>query len=167
MPDTVVGLFRTRSEANAALGKLKEAGFGPEQVSVSTPSFRRRGRYGLKVVIGIVIGTLFGAMVGAIVTGIVPGVHPLISGNMLATFAFAAVAGAATGGLAGGLLSMSASGDRALFYEQEVESGRILITVAGPRLEVAREVLKAAGAMEAEPVEAPLEESGRPRPESG
>jgi len=164
MPDTVVGLFRTRSEASAGLGKLKEAGFGPDQVSVSTPSFRRRGRYGFKVAAGIVSGTLLGGVVGAIVTGIVPGVHPLISGNMVATFAL--VAGAATGGLAGGLLSMSASGDRALFYEQEVESGRFLITVAGPRLEVARDVLKAAGAMEAEPVEAPLE-PGRPRPESG
>jgi hypothetical protein len=83
---------------------------------------------------------------------------------MVATFVL--VAGAATGGLAGGLLSMSASGDRALFYEQEVESGRFLITVAGPRLEVARDVMRAAGAMEAEPVETPLQ-GGRPRPESG
>ncbi len=38
MPDTVVGLFRTRSEAEAGLGKLKEAGFGPDQLSVSTPA---------------------------------------------------------------------------------------------------------------------------------
>ena len=166
MPDTIVGLFRTRSEVEAGLGKLKEAGFGPDQVSVSTPAFRRRGRYGRKVAAGIVVGTILGALLGAIVTGIVPGVHPLISGNLVATFALAAVAGAATGGLAGGLLSMSASGDRALFYEQEVESGRFLITVGGPRLDVARDVLKAAGAMEAEPVEAPLE-PGRPRPESG
>jgi len=165
MPDTVVGLFRTRSEASAALGKLKEAGFGPEQVSVSTPAFRRRGRYGLKVVIGIVVGTILGALLGAIVTGIVPGAHPLISGNLAATFALAAVAGAATGGLAGGLLSMSASGDRALFYEQEVESGRYLVSVAPPGLENARAVLLAAGAMEAAPVEAPLQQ-GRPRPEA-
>jgi len=166
MPDTVVGLFRNRPEAEAALGKLKEAGFGSDQVSMSTPAVRRRGRYGLKVAVGIAVGTLLGALAGAIATGMVPGVHPLVYGNVVATFAFAAVAGAATGGLAGGLLSMSASGDRALYYEQEVESGRYLVSVAGPRLEVARDVLQAAGAMEAEPVEAPLE-NGRPRPESG
>ena len=114
---------------------------------------------------GILIGTLIGAIVGAVVTGMVPGVHPLISGNLLATFAFAAVAGAATGGLAGGLVSMAASGDRALFYEQEVESGRYLVSVAPPGLENARAVLLAAGAMEAAPVEAPLQ-PGRPRPEA-
>ena len=167
MPETVVGLFRTRSEADGALRKLEEAGFGPDQVSVSTPRIGRRGHYGLKVLAGILIGTLIGAIVGAVVTGMVPGVHPLISGNLLATFAFAAVAGAATGGLAGALVSMAASGDRALFYEQEVESGRYLVSVAPPGLENARAVLLAAGAMEAAPVEAPLQQKqGRPRPEA-
>ena len=166
MPDTVVGLFRSRPEAEGALRKLKEAGFGPDQVAVSTPHAGRRGHYGLKVLGGIVAGTVLGALVGAIATGMVPGVHPLVAGNLLATFLFAAVAGAATGGLAGALLSMAASGDRALFYEQEVESGRFLVSVSGPRLEEARDLLRAAGAMEAAPVEAPLD-PGRPRPESG
>jgi len=166
MPDTVVGLFRSRPEAEGALRKLKEAGFGPDQVAVSTPHAGRRGHYGLKVLGGIVAGTVLGALVGAIATGMVPGVHPLVAGNLLATFPFAAVAGAATGGLAGALLSMAASGDRALFYEQEVESGRFLVSVSGPRLEEARDLLRAAGAMEAAPVEAPLD-PGRPRPESG
>ena len=166
MPDTVVGLFRSRPEAEVALRKLKEAGFGPDQVAVSTPHAGRRGHYGLKVLGGIVAGTVLGALVGAVATGMVPGVHPLVAGNLLATFLFAAAAGAATGGLAGALLSMAASGDRALFYEQEVESGRFLVSVSGPRLEEARDVLRAAGAMEAAPVEAPLD-PGRPRPESG
>jgi hypothetical protein len=119
MPATVVGLFRTRIEADRALGKLKEAGFGPDRSAISTPQFRRRGRYAGKVLVGIVIGVL---------------------------------------------ASMGASGDQALFYEQEVESGRILIRVSGPVLERAWDILRAAGAMEAAPVEAPLE---RPRPESG
>lgn len=166
MPDSVAGLFATRSEADLALRKLKEAGFGPDQVSVSTPRARRHGHYGAKVVAGLVIGTLLGAVVGAVVAGMVPGVHPLIPGSMWATFAFAAVTGAATGGVAGGLISMAASGDRALYYEQEVESGRVLITVTGPRLEEAALLLRDAGAMEAAPVEAPLK-SGRPRPEGG
>ena len=164
MPDTVVGLFRTRAEADQALGKLKEAGFGPDQVAVSTPHFRRRGHYFAKVFVGVVIGTLIGAVVGAVATGMVPGVKPLVSGHVLATFLFAAGAGAATGSLAGMLISMSASGDRALFYEQEVESGRILISVSPPNLEAAREIMRMAGAMESAPVEAPLK---RPRAESG
>src|SRR6266550_3363160 len=165
MPDTVVGLFRSRPESDKALRKLKEAGFGPDEVAVSTPHAGRRGHYGLKLLGGIAAGTVLGTLVGAIATGMVPGVHPLVAGNLLATFLFAAVAGAATGGLAGALLSMAASGE-ALFYEQEVESGRFLVSVSGPRLEEARELLRAAGAMEAAPIEAPLD-SGRPRPESG
>jgi len=167
MPDTVAGLFRSRSEAEQALRKLEEAGFfRPDRVSVSTPRVARRGRYGTKVLAGIVIGALLGALVGAVASGVVPGVKPLLPGNVLVTFLFAAVAGAATGGVAGALLSMAASGDRALYYEQEVESGRVLISVTGPRLEEAEVVMREAGAMEAAPVEAPIEK-GKPRPQSG
>ena len=61
--------------------------------------------------------------------------------------------------------SMAASGDKALFYEQEVESGRFLVSVGGPRLEEAVDILRAAGAMEAAPVEAPMVDPGRPRVE--
>ncbi len=156
-----------------ALRKLEEEGFGPGQVSVSTPRVRRHGHYGLKVLAGIGVGTLLGALVGAVATGLVPGVHALVPGvhalvpgNLLVTLLLAAVAGAATGGVAGALVAMAASGDRELYYEQEVQSGRILVSVAEPRLEEARAILLAAGAMEAAPVEAPLE-TGRPRPESG
>jgi hypothetical protein len=165
MPETVAGLFRTRPEAEAALRKLKEEGFSRGQMSLATPRLGRRGHYGLKVLAGVGIGTLLGAVVGAVVTGVVPGLHPLVAGNLVATFVFAAVAGAATGGVAGALLSMAAAGGDTLFYEQEVEAGRFLVSVTGPRLDDARAVLLAAGAMEAAPIEAPLH-SGRPRPEA-
>src|SRR5437588_12133290 len=105
MPDTVAGLFRTRSEASEALRKLEAAGFAEDQVSLATPRTGRRGHYGLKVAGGIVAGALLGAVLGAVVTGMVPGVRPLVAGNLLATFLFAAAAGAVTGGLAGALFS--------------------------------------------------------------
>lgn len=169
MADTVAGLFPTRAAAEEALRKLKEAGFPAERIAVSSPRRRRRGRYGAKLLAGLAIGTLLGAIVGAVASGIVPGVRPLMAGNVLVTFALAAVAGAATGLVAGGLLSMSASGDRALYYEQEVESGRVLVSVWKPGLENARAILLAAGAMEAAPIEAPMMEERRkhPRAEGG
>jgi hypothetical protein len=139
MPGTVVGLFRSRSEAEIGLRKLKEGGFREDQVSVSTPRTGRRGRYGMKVVAGMVIGVLAGALVGAL---------------------------AATGLVAGGLLSLAASGDTALYYDEEVQSGRVLVSVAGPRFEEARAIMLEAGAMEAAPFDAPLER-GRARPEGG
>ena len=165
MPDTVAALFRTRIEAEEGLRKLKDAGFGADQLSVATPRIARHGHYGTKVLAGLICGVVAGAVIGAIATGMVPGVHPLLPGNVVVTLAFAAVAGAATGMVAGLLISMAASGDTTLYFEQEVESGRILVSVAGPRLEEARAIMLESGAMEAAPVEAPLE-MRRPRPEA-
>jgi hypothetical protein len=166
MPETVAGLFRNRSEAEEGLRKLKEARFTDDEVSIATARTARRGHYGMKVLIGIAAGAVVGAVVGAIVTGILPGFHAMVPGNKLALFALTFVAGVAAGGVAGALLSMAASGDTTLYYEEEVESGRVLVSVSGPRLVEAREILLAAGAMEAAPVEAPLQ-GRRPRPQSG
>src|SRR2546428_4707252 len=102
MPDLVAGLFRTRAGAEMALGKLKEEGFAADQVALATPRIGRRGRYGLKVLIGIGGRALLGALVGAVVTGVVPGVHPPISGNLVVTFLFPPALGAAARGLVGG-----------------------------------------------------------------
>jgi hypothetical protein len=66
MPVTVAGLFRNRSEAELGLGKLKEAGFGPDEVSLSTPRIGRRGHYGMKLLAGLIVGTLLGALAGAL-----------------------------------------------------------------------------------------------------
>ena len=164
MPDTVVGLFRTRTEADQALGKLEEAGFGPDEVQVATHRSGGHGHYGRKVLIGIVAGAIVGDIVGVLVTGMIPGTHALVAGNKVALFALAVFAGLGTGGVGGALVAVAASGDSALYYDEEVESGRVLIRVSGPRLAEAREVMLAAGAMESAPVDAPLE---RPRPESG
>jgi hypothetical protein len=169
MPDTVAGLFRTRSEAQEALRKLKQAGFGDSQVSVAAPHARRPGRYGAKVIVGILLGVVLGLIVGTIASGILPGTHPLLPGSSAtSTFLLAGVAVGLAGGVAGFLLGMAATGGDELYYEQEVESGRTLVSVAGPRLEEARELMLAAGAIEAAPIDAPLEDKrGRPRPESG
>ncbi len=73
-------------------------------------------------------------------------------------------AGLGAGGLVGALLAIATSGAENLYYDEEVASGRTVITVSGPRLAQARDLMLASGAMESAPVEAPLK---RPRPESG
>ncbi len=166
MPDTVAGLFRTRSEAESALGKLKDAGFGADQIAISTPANRRRGHYLTKHLAGLVLGVVVGAVLGAGLVALVPSLRAIFHAPLIVACALGAIALGVTGGLAGGLFSMAASGDRALYYEQEVESGRVLVSVVGARLDVAAALLEEAGALEAAPVEAPLER-GRPRPESG
>jgi len=123
MPDTVVGLLRSPSEAELGLRKLKEAGFRQDQVSVATPRTGRRGRYGMKVVAGMVVGVLAGALVGALAAGMVPGLHPLLPGHQEATFIFAAVAGAAAGLVTGGLLSMAVSATRPSITKRKCSPG--------------------------------------------
>src|SRR5256885_14007868 len=81
MPDLVAGLFRTRAGAEMALGKLKEAGFAADQVALATPRIGRRGRYGLKVLIGIGGGAPLGAGGGGGVSRGGPGAHPPFSGK--------------------------------------------------------------------------------------
>jgi hypothetical protein len=170
MHATVVGLFRTRAEAESAARELERAGFSSSDIEIVTPRRVRTGGYGRKIVAGTGIGTLFGALAGAIATGLAPGLHPLLPGNPLATFLFVAFAGAAGGALAGMLLGMATAGDRGLFYEQEVESGRFLVNVITDNPAGARSVLQAAGAMEAAPIETPVVDPGtpkRPRAEGG
>lgn len=158
MPDTVAGLFRSRSEAEEGLRKLKQAGFGDDQVSVARPQRRGRGHYVMKVGVAILVGIVLGLVVGAVASGILPGPHALLGGNVVNTLLLTAVAGGLGGGVGGFLVIVGASGPSELFYEQEVESGRTLVSVAGPRLEEAIRLLLAAGAIESEPVEAPLEQ---------
>jgi hypothetical protein len=177
MTVTAVGLFRTRLEAESALRKLEQAGFTSGDISIVTPRRTREGRWWAKLMAGLVVGTAVGAIVGAVVTGMVPGVHPMMSGNMLLTFLFVAFTVGAAGGLAGMLLGMAASGGGSnLYYEQEIESGRFLVKVISENPAKAVNLLEHAGAMEASPLEAPVEalndaperiRRGRPRSEGG
>lgn len=64
MPETVVGLFRTRGEAENALRQLERAGFTSSDISIVTPRPAREGRWGAKLVVGLAIGTALGAVVG-------------------------------------------------------------------------------------------------------
>jgi hypothetical protein len=176
MTETVVGLFRTRVEAESALRKLEQAGFTSSDISIVSPRRTREGYWWAKLVAGLMLGTAVGAIVGAVVTGMVPGVHPMMSGNMLLTFLFVAFTVGAAGGLAGMLLGMAASGGGSnLYYEQEIESGRFLVKVISENPAAALKLLEDAGAMEASPLEAPVEKvrgaperiRSRPRSEGG
>ena len=128
MRDTVVGVFRTRSEAEFALGKLKDS----SPAGCPEHSLWRTGRSSRR------------------------SCSPRSPARPRAASPARSSA-----------WRRPATGDRALYFEQEVEAGRFLVSVVGARLEVAREILLEAGALEAAPVEAPLEPRERPRPEGG
>jgi len=167
MPDTITALFKDEAEAEAAMRALREANFDrastdlrrPEDAEV--PDFGGNAARG--VAIGSIGGTVLGAVLGILASGLIPGSHAYAQGGWFVPFILAMALGA-TGGLAGLLFSMSASHERGLYFEQEVQSGRYMVSVdTDPdRLETAREILMSRGAIEASPIDSPtVKRSGR------
>lgn len=155
---TVVGLFQDQPSAEAAIQRLKAAGFTEQQIGVAVRDRERqetliedtgtqaaeeatKGAVGGGVV-GGVIGLLAG--VGALA---IPGVGPIIAGGALASTLAGAGIGAAAGGLIGALVGMGVPEEDAQHFERGFKEGGILVTVqAGDRTEVARQALTEAGA---------------------
>ncbi|HEX2219519.1 MAG TPA: YsnF/AvaK domain-containing protein [Gemmatimonadales bacterium] len=155
---TVVGLFQDQPSAEAAIQRLKTAGFTEQQIGVAVRDREQqdaltegtgtqaaedatKGAVGGGVV-GGVIGLLAG--VGALA---IPGVGPIIAGGALASTLAGAGIGAAAGGLIGALVGMGVPEEDARHFEQGFKQGGILVTVqAGTRAELAREALSEVGA---------------------
>ena len=154
--DAVVGVFRDRTEASNAIEALKGAAFAIDDISILMPdtahvragddtSNTDFGSAG-PAVAGGVLGGAAGWLVG-VGSFVIPGIGPFIgAGALLASLAGAAI-GASVGALASGLMQMGMPEEEARWYEQEVHSGRTLVTVqAGQRSGEARELLRRHGA---------------------
>ena len=137
--DTLIGVFHESSQAQQAVKALKNAGFSDDQIGVLG-----RGQHGSAertdgadeslVEEGAAAGLATGAGVGAlwglgIAAGMLPGIGPAIAGGTLGVLLSSAAAGAAAAGIAGALVGMGIPEDEAGFYEEEVKSGRTLVTV--------------------------------------
>ena len=167
MPDTITALFKDEAQAESAMRALKEANFDrartelrrPEDAEV--PDFGGNAAQG--VAIGSIGGTVLGVILGILASGVIPGSHAYAQGGWFVPFILAMALGA-TGGLAGLLLSVSASPERGLYFDQEVQSGRYMVSVdTDPdRLEPARQILMSSGAIEASSIDSPtVKRSGR------
>lgn len=133
---TVVGVFEMRSEADAAIHELQEAGFRDDQIGFVV----RNGEHGVEngtnemetgsgAVAGVVSGGIIGGVVGAAAALLVPGVGPAIAGGILIAILGGVVFGAAAGGILGALMGMGIPEEEARYYESEFSSGRTIITV--------------------------------------
>jgi uncharacterized protein (TIGR02271 family) len=155
---TVVGLFQDQPSAEAAIRRLKTAGFSEREIGVAvrdrdqqrslteetgtqTAEDAAKGAVGGGVV-GGVIGLLAG--VGALA---IPGIGPIIAGGALASTLAGAGIGAAAGGLIGALVGMGVPEEDAQHFERGFKEGGILLTVqAGSRATLARQALAEGGA---------------------
>ena len=151
-----VGVFSSRSEAEYALGELRDAGFNMDRVSVIAKDADRKGdiagvetsdRVGNKAdegaATGAVTGTVLGGLTGLLVglgTLAIPGVGPvLLAGEVataLATTAVGAGIGAAAGSLLGALVGLGIPEERAKIYSDRVSRGDYLVIVDGTDAEI-------------------------------
>jgi uncharacterized protein (TIGR02271 family) len=162
---SVIGVFTDHSQAQRAVSELKRAGFTDDQIGVvgrderSGDVKRTAGDSGEETDSyageGAATGLAAGAGVGAlwglgILAGALPAIGPAIAGGTLAALLSSAAAGAAAAGLGGALIGMGIPKDEAEYYETEVNSGRIIVTVSATgRDEEARAILRRNGGYDA------------------
>ena len=146
---SIVGVFDSSAQAEAALEQLRAEGLGPNEVSImmrdahseetvveQAASSPVAGGAATGAALGGLLGGLAGWMVsiGALA---IPGVGLVIGAGVLATLLTGIALGAATGGLIGALLSLGVPEDDARQYEGHLREGRILLTAhPGPEFDV-------------------------------
>lgn len=132
----IIGVFNDRRQAQQALRDLRQAGFTENQLGLIAQAATEQlpEGAGSEVEEGMVAGAATGATMGslwaiAIAAGILPAIGPVIAGGILASILASAASGAAVGGVVGMLLGLGLSEEEAGHYEQELKSGRTLVTV--------------------------------------
>jgi len=147
---TVVGIFETRAEAQAAIERLKATGMAPDAISVAMKDVRESsdlveltGAHDLSAE-GATAGALSGATVGTLVglalvgsTVVLPGLGPFLIGGPLAAALAGAGIGAASGGLLGALIGSGIPESDAENYAAGIEQGQIFVAVSVPDSEAA------------------------------
>ena len=139
---TAVGVFHDLREAQHAVRELKAAGFSDDQIGVlgtdrdglAARELQGDADTGTKAGEGAAIGAGVGLGTGAlwglgIAAGVLPAVGPVIAGGTLAAILASAAGTAAAGGIAGALIGAGISEDEATYYQEQVEAGRIVVTV--------------------------------------
>ncbi len=153
---TVFALFKTREGAEQGLQALSDGGFSDEQIGMLGPGDERDKPYERNLAAGVGAaagaGALAGGAIGAMAGGLIPGLGLVIATGSLLPVIVGVMTGGSTGLVAGTLVSMAGSSEKALYYEQQVRSGNYLVAVTSDRPIKSREILDAAGGFEAAPV---------------
>ena len=147
-----VGVFESKARAEQAIEDLKAAGFDESKIGLVY-----RDENGETVTDGAAgdtyaeEGAVTGAAVGAgamalgslaVTFGVIPVIGPVLAVGPLAAALLSAGAGAAAGGIAGALIGWGVPEEDAEYYQNEVQSGRYLVTVeANGRATEARDIL--------------------------
>jgi hypothetical protein len=147
---TVVGLFGHRTQAEAAIRELQDAGFPRGSIGVAMRDRVEQGDLlqdagsdaAAGAATGAVSGGLVGGLIGLLGSLLIPGLGPVVVGGVLASTLTAAGVGAVTGGLLGVLVGLGVPEEDARHFDNAIRSGGTLVTVdAGARTSEALEIL--------------------------
>jgi len=173
MTHNVVGLFRDRHEAGAAVNDLQKAGFAHADISLITKrgeepaeSADAARHEGSGAGTGAALGGAAGLML-AVAALAIPGIGPIIAAGPIAAALAGAGIGAAAGGMLGALSEMGVPESEATYYEDAIRQGGTLVVVRcdDSNLETAHSILDRHDAVEIEPGSAPEmpRDAGLPR----
>ena len=140
----IMGVFRDRSDADAAVDDLQRLGYGINDITVMMNEGTHLRAFGAergsKGGDGVAVGAAAGGALGAVVAGLTAtgsiatiaatggAATPIVIGPLAAALAGLGV-GAAGGGILGGLIGLGIPDVRAKEYERDLNDGGILITV--------------------------------------
>jgi hypothetical protein len=151
---TVVGLFARQEDAHQAITRLIESGIRPEHIGYLEPLDEAEVKDPAKgaargIAVGASSGAVIGGLLAAAAVGLIPGIGPALVAGALLPVVLGTVTGAAGGGAIGGLLGSDLSTEEEPYFMQEVQSGRVLVSVEveGDEAEAER-LLSASGALE-------------------
>ncbi|MBA3805146.1 MAG: hypothetical protein H0X14_05475 [Acidobacteria bacterium] len=165
---TISGIFKSRSEAEQAVGQLRALGLAEDHVSLLMPGTTQEQLNAevptteteqpglgsaLGGTVGVAIGAAGGMQLGAAVASLfIPGVGPVIAAGIIGA-ALLGAGGAVAGIAAGGALEDNIAGglphDELFVYEDALRQGRsvvIAIAETDEQAEAARETITRAGA---------------------
>jgi len=162
--EAVSGVFRSRSDAEHAMGEMNSVGVRQDRITLLTPEGVDTGlqsvptvaaeQPGMGKAIGAVLGGTAGFSGAALVIAAIPGVGPITAIGLLGSAVLGA-AGAGIGAAAGGRLENSMTEglpeDELFVYEDALRRGRsVVIALAEDEAAATRfrELLKAEGAEE-------------------
>jgi hypothetical protein len=134
---TVVAVFAERHDAQHATSSLLQAGFPAEHIGYLEPADVQELKNPAKgaaegIAAGGSSGAVIGGILGAVAVGLIPGVGEALVAGALVPVVMGVVTGGSTGAVAGGLLGTAASSEDEPYFMEEIQAGRILVSVEVP-----------------------------------
>jgi hypothetical protein len=159
---TIVGMFDTRAEAEAAIERLEDRGVKRDRLSVAMKDHKEAAELadstgahdlsGEGAMAGFASGAGVGVLVGLAIAGstvVLPGVGTFVIGGPLAAALTGAGVGAASGGLIGGLIGAGIPESEAEHFSAGMERGLVLVAAHVPEEQSAevRKILDEEGSL--------------------